>query len=285
MGTRFGKNPAATILGDRFSYVLRQAHQRYGRRCVVLVDEYDKPLLDVLDTGCKTTLNGQECLLGDRHRDILKAFYSVFKLADADLEFVLLTGVTKFSQVSVFSGFNQATDISMNAAYEAICGITQEELEQYFAGPVTRLAQSEGCSREEMLARLKDMYDGYHFSKRMTDIYNPYSLLRAFNDQDLGSFWFSTGNPTYLIRLLSHSQEGLDRLVGRYYAPQEFVDYRATVEKPLPMIYQSGYLTIKKYDAEFGTFQLDFPNKEEARSFVSLVANLSIKPSAEPNVV
>ena len=154
-----------------------------------------------------------------------------------------------------------------------------------FAGPVTQLAQSEECSREEMLARLKDMYDGYHFSKRMTDIYNPYSLLRAFNDQDLGSFWFSTGNPTYLIRLLSHSQEGLDRLVGRYYAPQEFVDYRATVEKPIPMIYQSGYLTIKKYDAEFGTFQLDFPNKEVARSFVSLVANLSIKPSAEPNEV
>ena len=150
---------------------------------------------------------------------------------------------------------------------------------------MTQLAQSEGCSREEMLARVKDMYDGYHFSKRMTDIYNPYSLLRAFNDQDLGSFWFSTGNPTYLIRLLSHSQEGLDRLVGRYYAPQEFVDYRATVEKPLPMIYQSGYLTIKKYDAEFGTFQLDFPNKEVARSFVSLVANLSIKPNAEPNVV
>ena len=221
----------------------------------------------------------------DRHRDILKAFYSVFKLADADREFVLLTGggqVFAGERVQLFQPVHR---------YQHERGL-RGDLRHHsggagaiFAGPVTQLAQSEECSREEMLARLKDMYDGYHFSKRMTDIYNPYSLLRAFNDQDLGSFWFSTGNPTYLIRLLSHSQEGLDRLVGRYYAPQEFVDYRATVEKPIPMIYQSGYLTIKKYDAEFGTFQLDFPNKEVARSFVSLVANLSIKPSAELNVV
>ena len=221
----------------------------------------------------------------DRHRDILKAFYSVFKLADADREFVLLTGGDQ-----VFAG-ERVQRFQPVHRYQHERGL-RGDLRHHsggagaiFAGPVTQLAQSEECSREEMLARLKDMYDGYHFSKRMTDIYNPYSLLRAFNDQDLGSFWFSTGNPTYLIRLLSHSQEGLDRLVGRYYAPQEFVDYRATVEKPLPMIYQSGYLTIKKYDAEFGTFQLDFPNKEVARSFVSLVANLSIKPSAEPNVV
>ena len=221
----------------------------------------------------------------DRHRDILKAFYSVFKLADADREFVLLKGGDQ-----VFAG-ERVQRFQPSHRYQHERGL-RGDLRDYpggagaiFAGPVTQLAQSEECRREEMLARLKDMYDGYHFSKRMTDIYNPYSLLRAFNDQDLGSFWFSTGNPTYLIRLLSHSQEGLDRLVGRYYAPQEFVDYRATVEKPLPMIYQRGYLTIKKYDAEFGTFQLDFPNKEVARSFVSLVANLSIKPSAEPNEV
>ena len=224
-------------------------------------------------------------MLEDRHRDILKAFYSVFKLADADREFVLLTGGDQVVAGERVQRFQPVHRYQHERGLRGDLRHHSGGAGAIFAGPVTQLAQSEECSREEMLARLKDMYDGYHFSKRMTDIYNPYSLLRAFNDQDLGSFWFSTGNPTYLIRLLSHSQEGLDRLVGRYYAPQEFVDYRATVEKPLPMIYQSGYLTIKKYDAEFGTFQLDFPNKEVARSFVSLVANLSIKPSAEPNVV
>ena len=127
----YGKSATATLLGDRFAYVLEQAHHRYGRRCVVLVDEYDKPLLDVLDMDIRTVAGGKEHVLEDWNRSVLKAFYSVFKMADADLQFVLLTGVTKFSQVSVFSGFNQATDISMNAAYEAICGITQEELGQY----------------------------------------------------------------------------------------------------------------------------------------------------------
>ncbi len=280
----YGKSATATLLGDRFAYVLEQAHHRYGRRCVVLVDEYDKPLLDVLDMDIRTVEDGKEHVLEDWNRSVLKAFYSVFKMADADLQFVLLTGVTKFSQMSVFSGFNQATDISMNAAYEAICGITQEELEQYFAEPIVQLAESMGCSREELLQKLKDMYDGYHFSKKMTDIYNPYSLLRAFHDQDLGAYWFSTGNPSYLIRLLAHNRENLNELTGKYYEPREFVDYKADVEKPLPMIYQSGYLTIKKYDSDFGTFLLDFPNKEVQSGFVSLVATDYLKPRQDMRV-
>ena len=275
---QYGKSPDYTDVGNRFAYVLHQARQQYGRRCAVLIDEYDKPILDVLDTGRKTSLDGQECLLEDRHRDILKAFYSVFKAADEDIQFVLLTGVTKFSQVSVFSGFNKPADISMNAQFESLCGITQEELENCFAEPIAQMARELGLSREKILQNLKDQYDGYHFSHRMTDIYNPFSLLNAFYQQSIQDFWFSSGTPSYLLRLLSHSHENLNEMTGKYYSPNEFVDYKADVEKPLPMIYQSGYLTIKKYDPFFHTFLLDFPNNEVKNGFVSLVASNYLKP-------
>ena len=277
----YGQNSNWTTIGDRFAYVLAQAHKQHGRRCVVLVDEYDKPILDVLDMDIKTNIQGTEYRLEDWNRSVLKSFYSVFKGADADLQFVLLTGVTKFSQVSVFSGFNQPLDISMDKRYEALCGITQEELENYFAEPIRELAGQEGISEAEMLQRLKDHYDGYHFSTKLTDIYNPYSLLSAFAQQELLDYWFRTGTPTYLLRLLAHSHENLDEMTGRYYDPSEFVDYKADVEKPLPMIYQSGYLTIKDYKPSRGTFLLDFPNKEVKKGFVSLVAAGYWKPEKE----
>ena len=266
----YGKSDLAETIGSRFAHVLHQARLKY-----------DKPILDVLDTGLKTTLNGEECLLEDRQRDVLKAFYSVFKGADADLQFVLLTGVTKFSQVSVFSGFNQPDDISLASDYESLCGITQQEMEHYFAEPIREMADRFKVSVPEMLQRLKAQYDGYHFSENLTDIYNPYSLLNAFKHKGLKDYWFSTGTPTYLLRLLAHSHENLNEMTGRYYAPREFVDYKADVEKPLPMIYQSGYLTIKEYDPDFGTFLLDFPNKEVKSGFVSLVAAGYLKPEED----
>ena len=270
---KYGASPYWTTLGDRFAHVLHQARLQSGRRCVVLVDEYDKPILDVLDLGIKTRIGENEWNLDDWHREVLKGFYSVFKAADDDLQFVFLTGVTKFSQVSVFSGFNQPMDISLDARYESLCGITQAELEQYFAEPVETMAGRYGYSREKMLAELKRQYDGYHFSYGLTDIYNPFSLLNAFAQQDLRDYWFGSATPTYLVRLLSRTKDNLDTLTGRYYEPREFVDYRADVEKPLPMIYQSGYLTIKDYDREFRTFLLDFPNNEVKNGFVSLVAS------------
>ena len=274
----YGRTTEFEDIGKRFAYVLQQAHKRYGRRCVVLVDEYDKPILDVLDTGYTTTIDGKERLLEDIHREILKSFYSTFKLADEDLQFVLLTGVTKFSQVSVFSGFNQPSDISMDEQYETLCGITQEELEHYFAEPIKALAVKYKVTEEGMLDMLKHRYDGYHFSDNLTDVYNPFSLLNAFSMKDLRDYWFASGTPTYLIRLLNHTQEDLNELTGRYYSPEEFVDYKADVEKPLPMIYQSGYLTVKRYDRDFGTFLLDFPNNEVKSGFVSLVASSYLKP-------
>ena len=274
----YGRTTEFEDIGKRFAYVLQQAHQRYGRRCVVLVDEYDKPILDVLDTGYTATIDGKERLLEDIHREILKSFYSTFKLADEDLQFVLLTGVTKFSQVSGFSGFNQPADISMAEQYETLCGITQEELEHYFTEPIEALAKKYETTFEGMKTMLKHRYDGYHFSDNLTDVYNPFSLLNAFSMKDLRDYWFASGTPTYLIRLLNHTQEDLNELTGRYYSPEEFIDYKADVEKPLPMIYQSGYLTVKRYDRDFGTFLLDFPNNEVKSGFVSLVASSYLKP-------
>ena len=253
-----------TDLGNRFMKVLKAAHEQSGRRAVVLIDEYDKPILDVQDVDKH---------LEEEHRNILKAFYSVFKGADEHLQFVFLTGVTKFSQVSVFSGFNQPKDISMHNKYEALCGITQEELDATFREPVESMAEAYHCSYDEMRDRLKAQYDGYHFSDRLTDVYNPFSLLNAFDAQRISDYWFKSGTPTYLIRLLSHTDEQMDDITGKFYAPKEFIDYKADVEQPLPMIYQSGYLTIKAFDMDFNLFLLDYPNKEVKEGFLTMVAS------------
>ncbi len=271
----YGSNPFSRDLGDRFAYVLHAAHEKTGQPCVVLVDEYDKPMLDVLDTGLKTRVEENEMLVEEKNRNTLKSFYSVFKKADADLRFVLLTGVTKFSQVSVFSGFNQPNDISMAGDYEALCGITKEELTTIFAEPIQNMAAAYQVSNNEMVDMLQQQYDGYHFSSRMTDIFNPFSLLNAFNNKTLDSYWFRSGTPTYLIRLLRHTNENLNEITGKYYSPQQFIDYKADVERPLPMIYQSGYLTIKgvKLIGMRYAYKLDFPNAEVAEGFLTLVAN------------
>ena len=273
----YGTDPNKTSLGNRFAHVLKAAHQKYGRRSVVLIDEYDKPLLDVLDTGYTIQANGKERLLEEHNRNLLRGLYSVFKEADEDLQFVLLTGVTKFSQVSVFSGFNQPADISMDPRYEHLCGITEEELYRYFMEPIKAMTKVYRCTVDEMKERLKKQYDGYHFSDRLTDIYNPFSILNAFAKERIADYWFSTGTPTYLIRLLNHTKENLNELTGKYYDPSQFVDYKADVEKPLPMIYQSGYLTVKDCKLERNTFLLDFPNNEVKKGFVTLVANNYLK--------
>ena len=196
----YGRNPNSKDTGDRFKDILKAAHQKTGKRAVVLIDEYDKPLLDVLDTGISATVDGERRLLEEHHRNILKGFYSVFKSADRNLQFVLLTGVTKFSQVSVFSGFNQPDDISLSRNYEALCGITEEELLYYFKEPIIEMAEVYHCTEEVMKERLKSQYDGYHFGYRMTDIYNPFSILNAFSKMQIGDYWFHSGTPTYLIR-------------------------------------------------------------------------------------
>ncbi len=278
---QYGTSGALT-LGQRFCKVLHAAHQATGRRAVVLIDEYDKPLLDVLDMERYVTdCEGNRIKLEEYNRDVLRGFYGVFKDADADLRFVMLTGVTKFSQVSVFSGFNQPDDISMDKRYEALCGITKEELETVFAEPIRELADELNVEVEEMKRMLRLQYDGYHFSPAMTGIFNPFSLLNAFDMKMLRDYWFASGTPTYLIRLLNHSNEQINDLTGKYYDVSEFIDYKADVERPLPMIYQSGYLTIKDYDQSTESFLLDFPNNEVRKGFLSLIASSYLKNSEE----
>lgn len=285
----YGKDVFATTLGSRFRAVLAKAYQQTGRRCVVLIDEYDKPLLDVMGLNIKVKRPGMEedITLEEYNRGILKGFYSVFKAADASLQFVLLTGVTKFSQVSVFSGFNQPNDISLSTKYETLCGITEQEMVEYFAEPIGEMGKFYGQDFDGMVRMLRKQYDGYHFSDNMVGVYNPFSLLNAFYNLRIRDYWFQTGTPTYLIQLLNRYDEDLDELTGKYYPASEFIDYKADKEKPLPMIYQSGYLTIKEYKMHTNTFLLDFPNDEVKRGFVAAVSNnyFKSKDSADSAVI
>lgn len=280
---QYGVKSATDQPGRRLADVLHQAHVQTGKTCVVLVDEYDKPMLDAMDTRLKIRVGDNEVLIEDYNRETLKAFYSVFKLADADLRFVFLTGVTKFAQVSVFSGFNNARDISMNPRFDTICGISREELDNVFASSIVELASKNMLSVEEAKFQLQQRYDGYHFSNGMTDIYNPFSLLNAFADDNIRDYWFASGTPSYLMRLLAHSNENIQNIIARSYEAQEFVDYRATVEAPVPMIYQSGYLTIKGYNREDEEYKLDFPNHEVASGFLAILASGYFHTPTEPN--
>ena len=260
--------------GDRFAQLMAHVHVTTGKRCVVLIDEYDKPMLDVMASEMKVPdTYGNMTGIEDVNRNALKAFYSCFKAADAHLRFVLLTGVTKFSQVSVFSGFNQPKDISMDARYDTLCGISKDELEACLHDEIARMADDLSLTYNELKQRLKARYDGYHFSKRLFDVYNPFSIINALDSHDLSDYWFKTGTPTYLIRLLAHTKENLNDFTGRYYQASEFVDYKADIERPLPMIYQSGYLTIKAYDEVTESYLLDLPNNEVKRGFITALAN------------
>ena len=206
----YGKNEIYKTLSDRFKYVLEEAEEQTGHKAVVLIDEYDKPMLDVLGTE-------QE----QKNRETLKGFYGTFKAADAHLRFVLLTGVTKFSQVSVFSGFNQPEDISMDRRYDAICGITEDELYSYFAEPISEMAVRMEYTADEMKKVLKKQYDGYHFSNNLqADIYNPFSIINAFNKMELEDFWYKSGTPTYLAKLLEGHNVNMQKLTSAHI-PQD----------------------------------------------------------------
>ena len=269
----YGVGDPNQTIGTRFAKLLKAAHEQTGLRCVVLIDEYDKPLLDVMDLPETIRVNNVDITLEENHRNILKAFYSTFKLADDDLQFVFLTGVTKFSQISVFSGFNQPNDISMAPQFESLCGITDEELEYYFHPVIQELADIYRYSYEEMREALRRQFDGYHFGPLMKGVYNPFSILNTFFNMTIRDYWFKTGTPTYLVRLMQDHMANLNDLTGKYYDESDFVDYRADKEMPLPMIYQSGYLTIKDYDREMRTYLLDFPNDEVKKGFVTMTAN------------
>lgn len=260
----------------RLASLLEQVHKKTGRQAVVLVDEYDKPLLDLLETGNP----GDEAQL-EANRETLKNFFSTFKAADAHLRFVFLTGITKFSQVSMFSGVNQPDDISYSNRFDTLLGITEEELFTVFAGPIEELADEQDITVEEAKQWLKDMYDGYHFSQKLRDVYNPFSIINAFADLRIKDYWFTSGTPSFLMRLLSKYNEDVMQYTGRYFPEDTFINYKADTAMPLPMIFQSGYLTIKAVNREFNTYLLDFPNREVREGMTALLLSNYIQPKED----
>ncbi len=247
---------------ERFSYVIEQASLKTGKGVVVLVDEYDKPLLQAI-TRPK---------LFEDYRQTLKAFYGVLKSADAYLRFVFLTGVTKFSQVSVFSDLNQLNDISLDYSYATLCGITREELKSTFEPEIEAFGHKNHQTPEEVVTAMERNYDGYHFHPDGAGVFNPFSVLNAFSKLELGSYWFQTGTPTFLVELLQKSEYDLRTLLNGIEAPaSSFAEYRMDANNPVPLIYQSGYLTIKDYDRRFNNYLLDFPNDEVRYGFINFL--------------
>lgn len=248
------RNPKATSPADRFSNLLQQAHEKTGLQAVILVDEYDKPLLNAMD----------EPELVESFRKILKSFYGVIKGEDAHIQFVFITGVTRFDKVSIFSDLNNLNDISLDEEFTAICGITQKELEENFIPEIESLSQKNEISKELCLSELKKNYDGYHFSKdTKTDVYNPFSLLNAFYKDNIGSYWFSTGTPIFLTKLMRNINFDYTSLENEIEVGSRTLEnYRLSATDPLPMLYQTGYITIKAYDKEYRSFTLGLPNDE-----------------------
>lgn len=238
--------------GVRLGRVIKAAHAMTGNSVVVLIDEYDAPMLDCLD---------DENLLNEV-RNILRSLYSPLKAMAEHLRFVMLTGITKFSQLSVFSELNNLTNISLLPDFEAICGITQHELLTQLRPGIEQMAQANGIAPDECAARLKDYYDGYHFSQRMTDIYNPYSLVSALSNQELGLYWFGHGTPTWLLDKIKQYGKELPDLEEIHAMETQFDQPTERITDIVPVLYQSGYLTIKEYNREFQDYTLGIPNRE-----------------------
>ena len=258
---------------ERFAYLIEKISRTTGRQVVVLVDEYDKPLLQAIGKPA----------LQDAYRNLLKAFYGVMKSKDAYIRFALLTGVTKFSKLSVFSDLNNLQDISMDDEYASICGMTEQELHTVFGEEIRSLSRNNGMSEDETKQKLKEWYDGYHFSANSPDIYNPFSLLNVFSTRQFGSYWFETGTPTFLIQLLKQGHYDLYNLYNEQVSADMLGDLDNIGGNPLPILYQSGYLTLKEYDREFGTYALGFPNREVAEGFNRhLLMNFAQVPSGNP---
>ena len=248
----YGRLDGEVMLNDRLTGLIQRAYQQTGKQVVVLIDEYDAPLLDVMHEDKNLPIL----------RNVMRNFYSPLKACDPYLRYVFLTGITKFSQLSIFSELNNIKNISMDEPYVAICGITEEEIKEQMSYDLDLLAEKMQITRDEVLAKLKENYDGYHFTWPSPDIYNPFSLFNAFNDGKFNSYWFGSGTPTYLIEMLNKfgvlpsEIGGIEAVAAEFDAPTE------RMTSITPLLYQSGYITIKGYDSVFDIYTLDIPNKE-----------------------
>lgn len=260
----------SVTLGDRFQKVLITASEKTGKRCVILIDEYDKPLLDVTDKP----------ELQEHNKAVFKGFYSNLKSCNDYVRFVFITGVTKFHKVSIFSDLNQLNDISLSKEYSGICGITAEELCECFSDNIRELADEQGMAYDDCLAKLKAHYDGYRFHPMGEGVYNPYSLLKAFYDKEFGAYWFESGTPTFLIKQIRENNFDVRKFTDKtiYANERTLKDYTGDSLDLIPLLYQSGYLTIADYSAQRRRYTLAFPNEEVKYAFLE-----SLMPAYVPS--
>lgn len=248
----------------RFSDVIDNACNKTSQKVVILIDEYEKPIIDNIDNP----------ELMEQFRRELQGFYSVIKGKDNAIRFAFLTGVTKLGKMSIFSGLNNLNDISMDARYADICGISEQELKSYFSESVKTLAEMNGLSEEECYKKLASMYDGYHFCEDSIGVYNPFSLLNTFNSDKFRMYWFETGTPTFLVRYLKQGNYNLDNISRNDVSLETLTGANYVSPAPITLMYQAGYLTIKDYNPDFYTYNLDYPNEEVKRGFMHSLSQL-----------
>ena len=269
----YGRDEKAVNSNQRLQSLVKRAYEQTGQKAVLLIDEYDAPLLDVVHE--KENLKPL--------RQTMQNFYSPIKYLDPWLEFTFITGITKFSQLSIFSEINNLDNISMFNQYSAICGISQTELLTEMRPDVEMLAKALGKSFDETVEDLKNFYDGYHFSKKSEDVYNPFSLVKALRNQDISAYWFSSGTPSYLIKTLQKYHVGILDIEKKRASVDDFDVSPEQMTSAIPLLYQSGYLTIKKYNPILQSFQLDYPNKEVRLGMVKSLAPNYLSPIQESN--
>ena len=248
----YGRNEEEITPGMRFAGVVSRAFDQTGRQVAVIIDEYDAPLLDVLH---------EEAALKEL-REVMQEFYQRLKQLEPKIKFCFITGITKFSQLSIFSTINNLTNVTMDTAFAAICGITEHELSSTLKEDVERLASLNSMSYEEMHQNLKQRYDGYHFTEDSEEIYNPFSLLKAFQQRKVANYWFESGTPTFLIRQMQHFRTDILSLENLEVFSSDFDQPTENMQSALPLLYQSGYLTIKDYNREVDLYTLSIPNQE-----------------------
>ena len=261
----YGISDTDTSIKMRFKNVIQTARVRTGRPVVVLVDEYEKPMMD----------NIADPELYDTFRNILQGFYIVIKSQDANIRFAFFTGVTKIGKLSVFSALNNINDISMDLEYSEICGITEDELHRYMADGVEEMAKANDMTVQECYARLKEAYDGYHFHPKAAGLYNPFSLLLAISKKEFGNYWFETGTPSFIVSLMEKTSYDITSVHDRQAVSSLLTSVDVAIQNPIPLLYLSGYLTIKDYDRNFGVYQLDFPNREVKDGFLNYLLQYS----------
>ena len=255
----YGKDEREKRIGTRFENLVIRACEKTGKKAVILIDEYDKPLTD--------SIGMQD--VQDQNRAILQSLYGIMKRADQHIRFAFLTGVTRYGKLGIFSAANNPKDISNNNKYNTICGISEEELHSYFDDEVQAFADEKDVTKEQMYAMLKEKYDGYHFSEKIVDVYNPFSLLNSLSDRQLYNYWFATGTPTYLTSMLKRRSYDLSKFGSGIEATSETIaSFGNGEENMIAALYQSGYLTIKSYDFSTDSYVLGFPNEEVADGFV-----------------